>query len=289
MSGPTVNASWDARYAELTEFLRVHGHTPRVRVHGKLFLLGQWCNNQRYLWRQGKLTPDRVARLKALGLSNPTAKPVPKPVVVTNLVPEPIPEPVTEPTVEQACQARARRQARRRARKRQSTAVRLTIASPVIVTDYERLQQATRMVEEKMRPPLIYALLALPDSVMRKLWVARYGRRAPGGQLPMQSSNLLTTQQLAIHGAIYAGVYLQYAGAHGFRSMSAGALLKALDTYRTLMPHPCITGTMAWYIARDLRSADLLVYRTCKQCESPYLSAPQGTHLRTCPICASSK
>lgn len=59
-------ARWDARFALLTEYIQEHGDArPPARwrsVDG--FRLGGWVAHQRALYREGRLDPDRTARLE---------------------------------------------------------------------------------------------------------------------------------------------------------------------------------------------------------------------------------
>lgn len=266
------DALFAQRCAEIAVFVRTHGHDRiPVRVDGKLNPLGHWCNQRRYSWRRGRLGPERVALLEAAGLHLAVAEPRPRTVR-----PRASRKSAASGPNDEMKEGRAKR---RRVR-RQKPVIRLSIQG-----DRERLAQASRLVAESMRPPLIQSLLALPESVIRRLWQAHHRRQAPGGQLPMDAANLLLRPRLAAHGAVYASAYLRYAGNMGFRSMNPAALIAGLDLYRQIVSDPCITGTMAWYIARDLRNRDLLAYRTCTKCGAPYLTAPHGTHLRGCVFC----
>lgn len=278
------------RCTEIAAFVRDHGHSRiPVRIDGKLNPLGNWCNQQRYCWRRQRLSPEQVAQLKAAGLYLKVTEPRPR--TTQHLVPQ---EAVSAGEIietEEVVNAgelieieEVRRPSRRRRRvQRQQPIIRLSIQG-----DRERLAQAARMVAESMRPPLIQSLLSLPDSVIRRLWQDHHGRQAPGGQLPMFAANLLQRANLAAHAAVYAKAYLCYAGDMGFRGMDAAALIAGLDLYRQIVSEPCITGTIAWYVARDLRSHDRLMYRVCKKCGAPHLTAPQGGHLRGCVFCEMS-
>lgn len=261
------------RCTEIAAFVRDHGHDRiPVRIDGKLNPLGQWCNQRRYSWRRGRLDSERVAQLEAAGLHLAMAEPRSR--TARRLVAK------KETTAGDLAEEARERRARRRRPRRQTPIIRLSIQG-----DRKRLAQASRMVEESMRPPLIQSLLSLPESVIRRLWQDHHGRQAPGGQLPMGAANLLQRARLAAHGAVYAKAYLCYAGQMGFHGMNAEALIAGLDLYRQIVSDPCITGTMAWYIARDLRNNDMLMYRVCKKCGAPHLTAPQGGHLRGCVFC----
>ena len=302
------------RCTEIAAFVRDHGHSRiPVRIDGKLNPLGNWCNQQRYCWRRQRLSPEQVAQLKAAGLYLKVTEPRPRttqnlvpqeavsagelqvtelrPCTAQNLVPLEVVSAGELIETEEVVSAgelieteEVRRPSRRRRRvQRQQPIIRLSIQG-----DRERLAQAARMVAESMRPPLIQSLLSLPDSVIRRLWQDHHGRQAPGGQLPMFAANLLQRANLAAHAAVYARAYLCYAGDMGFRGMNAAALIAGLDLYRQVVSEPCITGTIAWYVARDLRSHDRLMYRVCKKCGAPHLTAPQGGHLRGCVFCEMS-
>lgn len=68
-------ASWDEHFAEYQRYRTAHGNGRiPVRVAGKLFPLGQWCNQQRCDYRKGRMTPERAARLVDAGLFTPTAE-----------------------------------------------------------------------------------------------------------------------------------------------------------------------------------------------------------------------
>ena len=66
--------SWDARYAELKEFKRKHGHCGATRAAAGAALL-YWMHRQRDLKRQGKLQEQRARRLDELGFQWDPVKP----------------------------------------------------------------------------------------------------------------------------------------------------------------------------------------------------------------------
>lgn len=271
--------SIEERCAEIADFVRTHGHDRiPVRIQGRLNPLGQWCNQRRHLWRCGKLSPEVIAQLEAAGLLSPAARAAgdgPRRRARRARERMKAPKDTALPRATSPSRPRDRRRAPR-------YVIRVSLS---VHDDHERLSQAARLVAEGVRPPLIQSLLALPESVVRRLWRAHHKRQAPGGQLPMGAASLLNRPRLAAHGAIFASCYLQHAGARGFASMNPTALIAGLDLYRQLVANPCITGVMAWYIARDLRNRDLLAYRLCPHCQAPHLTAPTGTHLRGCVFC----
>jgi Helicase associated domain len=62
-------ASWDRWYIELERYRREHGNcnvSSRSKEHG---LLGNWVSNQRALYKRGKVSSARKARLDALGFA----------------------------------------------------------------------------------------------------------------------------------------------------------------------------------------------------------------------------
>lgn len=268
------------RCSEIAAFVREHGHGRiPVRLAGRLYPLGRWCNQRRYEWRHSQLTPERIAQLTAAGLQ--MTEPNPRGTKISTKRARRRKMTHKGAVMDKRPTGAAQRPARRR---HQHTVIRLSIQ-----TDQVRLAQAARMVAESMRPPLIQFLLALPESVIRRLWREHHQRQAPGGQLPMYASNLLLRARYAAHGAVYASSYLQYAGPDGLNSMNPGALIAGLDLYRQVVHDPCITGTIAWYIVRDLRNRDALTYRLCSKCGAPYLTAPSGTHLRGCVFCQTMR
>ena len=56
---------WETRYAELCAYQAEHGHTNVTRRQNPV--LETWRGVQRYNHRKGKLSPDRIARLDAIG------------------------------------------------------------------------------------------------------------------------------------------------------------------------------------------------------------------------------
>ncbi|GAB0488846.1 hypothetical protein MMPV_000057 [Pyropia vietnamensis] len=61
------NSQWEARLYELRQFKAARGHV-RVPTSGPLAPLGAWVQNQRTSQRMGRLAPDRLAKLDALGM-----------------------------------------------------------------------------------------------------------------------------------------------------------------------------------------------------------------------------
>jgi superfamily II DNA or RNA helicase len=56
---------WDTRIAELVAFKKVHGHCNVPKVKGDP--LGIWCDTIRQIRKEGKLSPERIAQLDAIG------------------------------------------------------------------------------------------------------------------------------------------------------------------------------------------------------------------------------
>ena len=64
----TPSAGWDAMFAELKRFKETHGHS-NVSRYGGNAKLGNWVKHQRAFKKAGKLSPERVAKLNALGFA----------------------------------------------------------------------------------------------------------------------------------------------------------------------------------------------------------------------------
>jgi hypothetical protein len=67
--------SWDRCFAELESFKLEHGHCRVPPTYGNNKLLGVWVKAQRELYAKHDLTPDRVAKLSALGFVLDTRQP----------------------------------------------------------------------------------------------------------------------------------------------------------------------------------------------------------------------
>ena len=62
------DASWEDNYRQVVAFRARHGHC-NVSAHSTEDLrLGQWLSTQRQFKKRGILSPDRAARLEALGV-----------------------------------------------------------------------------------------------------------------------------------------------------------------------------------------------------------------------------
>ena len=60
--------AWDDQLMAWQVWRQTHGNImPPVRRNGRLDPLGRWCNQQRYLARAGRLSVDKVARLREAG------------------------------------------------------------------------------------------------------------------------------------------------------------------------------------------------------------------------------
>ena len=59
-----IETRWEAMFQALVAYKAEHGdsHVPQSYTN-----LGGWCNNQRQAMKKGKLSPDRIARLEAIG------------------------------------------------------------------------------------------------------------------------------------------------------------------------------------------------------------------------------
>ncbi len=60
---------WDEMFGELADFQRVHGHCRISTLSDDNRALGVWVHTQRTLGKQGRLDPERVARLDAIGFT----------------------------------------------------------------------------------------------------------------------------------------------------------------------------------------------------------------------------
>lgn len=58
-----LEALWDAKYQELLDYKKEHGH---VNVPQRFGALGKWCAGQRETFKEGKLLPERYEKLKKL-------------------------------------------------------------------------------------------------------------------------------------------------------------------------------------------------------------------------------
>lgn len=65
LPAPSLEALWNQRFEELAAYQRQHGHTNVTR--GQNRVLGHWRDVQREFRRKGKLSPERIARLDAIG------------------------------------------------------------------------------------------------------------------------------------------------------------------------------------------------------------------------------
>jgi len=56
------NTPWEERFEQLKQFHQHHGHTRVKRSHGESF--GEWVQKQRKLYRAGKLSQERMTKLR---------------------------------------------------------------------------------------------------------------------------------------------------------------------------------------------------------------------------------
>lgn len=65
---PSVADSlWEDRYSSLSAFAAVHGHFNVPTYYEGTTSLGMWCQRQRHERKRGRLAPNRVSRLEAIG------------------------------------------------------------------------------------------------------------------------------------------------------------------------------------------------------------------------------
>ena len=57
------NVPWETRFEELVQYKAKHGHCNVPRSQGQL---GNWANNQRAMYKKGKLSQDRINRLNGI-------------------------------------------------------------------------------------------------------------------------------------------------------------------------------------------------------------------------------
>ena len=55
---------WETRFNELVQYKAKHGDCNVPRSQGQL---GKWVNNQRTIYKKGKLSQDRIDRLNGIG------------------------------------------------------------------------------------------------------------------------------------------------------------------------------------------------------------------------------
>ena len=61
------NDRWESRYCDLIEFKAAHGHCNVPDSWPENLRLARWVMTQRQMHRKGKLSPDRIQRLEAIG------------------------------------------------------------------------------------------------------------------------------------------------------------------------------------------------------------------------------
>ena len=61
------DAQWENMFTRLVDYKAKHGDCYVPRSYPEAPGLGPWCNTQRCMKKQGRLTPDRIARLEAVG------------------------------------------------------------------------------------------------------------------------------------------------------------------------------------------------------------------------------
>ena len=62
-----VTAAWEAMFQALVAFKENQGHCGVPAKRSENPQLGTWVSNQRYVYKKGRLSEERVARLEALG------------------------------------------------------------------------------------------------------------------------------------------------------------------------------------------------------------------------------
>lgn len=153
---------------------------------------------------------------------------------------------------------------------------------------YRKLALAIRLIERNLRTSIVAVHTNLSATQLRTLYHEIHGHASVSGMFP-ESDRLFTTHQRAMEASLLLTAYLHCAGPSAYQQIDIEALLRAHDFYMDVRgecanwSHPALDLTMAWILARDLRSC-VVDLRTCP-CGIRFAVHEQQRIQAHCPIC----
>ncbi|HYG85929.1 MAG TPA: FlhC family transcriptional regulator [Azospirillum sp.] len=152
----------------------------------------------------------------------------------------------------------------------------------------QRMSQAIRLLEKNLRTSIVAIHTNLSMTQLRDLYREIHGHSPVSGLTP-ESERAFATRQQVIEASILLVAYTVSAGNAAFRRINIEALIKGHDFYLdarrecVAWTHPPIDFTMAWVLARDLRSG--LVHMQRCACGIQYATHQFQRLQPNCPIC----
>lgn len=153
---------------------------------------------------------------------------------------------------------------------------------------HRKLALAIRLIKRNLRTSIVAVHTNLSATQLRTLYHEIHGHASVSGMFP-ESDRLFATHQRALEASIILTAYLNCAGADALRRIDIEALLRAHDFYMdvrqecTGLNQSAIDLTMAWILARDLRSC-VVDLRTCP-CGIRFAVHEQQRIQAHCPVC----
>lgn len=153
---------------------------------------------------------------------------------------------------------------------------------------HRKLALAIRLIKRNLRTSIVAVHTNVSATQLRTLYHEIHGHASVSGMFP-ESDRLFTTHQRALEASIILTAYLNCAGADALRRIDIEALLRAHDFYMDVrrecagLTQSAIDLTMAWILARDLRSC-VVDLRTCP-CGIRFAVHEQQRIQAHCPVC----
>ncbi|CAO3433169.1 FlhC family transcriptional regulator [Azospirillum endophyticum] len=153
---------------------------------------------------------------------------------------------------------------------------------------HRKLALAIRLIRRNLRTSIVAVHTNLSATQLRTLYHEIHGHASVSGMFP-ESDRLFATHQRALEASIILTAYLNCAGTDALRRIDIEALLRAHDFYIDVrrecagLNQQAIDLTMAWILARDLRSC-VVELRTCP-CGIRFAVHEQQRIQVHCPVC----
>ncbi|HYC03528.1 MAG TPA: FlhC family transcriptional regulator [Azospirillaceae bacterium] len=145
-----------------------------------------------------------------------------------------------------------------------------------------------RLIEHKLRTPLIVYHTDLSPAYLRELYKEMHGESPKAGRVP-EAQNILSSRMRVIEASLLMNLYLRYADREGARrAIQIEPLVDAYDAYLQIRAGMADKNLLdineAWVLARQYRSEELSASR-CAPCAAVFFTVPDQKVETNCPAC----
>ena len=153
-----------------------------------------------------------------------------------------------------------------------------------MVDEVSALNTAVKMIQEGIRPPVVYAATGLAKQKLRQMYQEIHGKPAIRGRVPETAHRRLKSFMAVMDATLFFRIYKDLAGHKLFRVMDSNLMIDAYRLYKESVAVHRIDATTAWFLARDLGEKTIEI-RRCRLCNNEYLYDKRSDYMQTCLLC----